>query len=975
MGEGRGAAVGVGQVVSPVLVGRESELSVLVAAVESLPAVAVVEGEAGIGKSRLVAELAAHPVAEGRQWLAGASRRVREPFPLGPVLEALRGVRKALDRGQLSPVSGALRGLLPELAEVLPAAPEPLGDPAAERHRVYRALAEVFAALGDTVLVVEDLHWADEQTADFLAFLVADPPPRLAVLVTYRPAEAAAALRVADTRLPPHVAWARVALGPLDAEQTRALTQAVLDTPRAVSWEFAEYLCRNSSGVPFVIQELLALLRERGQLVRLLDSWTRLDLHMLDVPVRVRDSVLERVERLPEPSRRVLAAAAVLQDATSPAVLAGVCGLSDDDLAAGLEHALGAALLHERDGAIAYRHVLAAQAVHDGLPPTRRMELHARAARTLRDLEPESQGRIAHHLRQAGRMQEWGEAAVAAAEQAARLGDPNEAARLLEDVLRAAEFEPARRGELTVRLGWLATETGHLPSILDLLEGALDHEQPPVVRGQLRFLLLLMHDESGGDPRVRRALAAQAADDLDELPELAAWAMVALGMPLMDEVPPGEHRAWLDRALRTVPHIADPDAAVHVLSKVVMQLTRFGEPRWTGLAERVQSAIGASPRRLPEVNAYLSLANGTVYVGNQEATRRFLDAAAHGRGTPRTELIARWVRVMLDFESGEWSGLAEQARGFAGAMRDRPQYAVIGDTVAAALALADGRVEAARTRLRDLMAVAQDIGESEVLVFPTAAYLRSVTLPGLDSAEPVGAALAESERVFALWRAKRLWPVAVRALPGWVQSLSMLGRTSEAQEWVAEVEEALRGTDAPLAAAALAHARGVLEVARGDVRAAVAEFGTAADEYARLPVPYEAALVRERQAACLLATGAPEGGAALREAVAAYERLGARGDAERARRHMSRLGTGTSAGTAWRDGRRRYGSPLSPRERQVALLAARGLSNKQIAAEFTISVRTVEGHLSTVLNKLGLRTRGDLDLERHARELLPGTGR
>ena len=192
MGEGRGAAVGVGQVVSPVLVGRESELSVLVAAVESLPAVAVVEGEAGIGKSRLVAELAAHPVAEGRQWLAGASRRVREPFPLGPVLEALRGVRKGLDRRQLSPVSGALRGLLPELAKVLPAAPEPLGDPAAERHRVYRALAEVFAALGDTVLVIEDLHWADEQTADFLAFLVADPPARLAVLVTYRPAEAAA---------------------------------------------------------------------------------------------------------------------------------------------------------------------------------------------------------------------------------------------------------------------------------------------------------------------------------------------------------------------------------------------------------------------------------------------------------------------------------------------------------------------------------------------------------------------------------------------------------------------------------------------------------------------------------------------------------------------------------------------------------------------------------------------------------------
>ncbi|MET8990700.1 AAA family ATPase, partial [Nonomuraea wenchangensis] len=183
--------------VSPILVGREKELARLVELISvtsPVPAVAVVEGEAGIGKSRLVAELLDGPAVTGLRVLRGACLQIREPFPLGALVEALRGRAADLGESALSPVAGALRELLPELAAALPPAPPPLDDRAAERHRVFRGLAEVLTALGPAVLVVEDLHWADGQTVEFLTYLMSvlpgTPPGTLRVVLTYREEEA-----------------------------------------------------------------------------------------------------------------------------------------------------------------------------------------------------------------------------------------------------------------------------------------------------------------------------------------------------------------------------------------------------------------------------------------------------------------------------------------------------------------------------------------------------------------------------------------------------------------------------------------------------------------------------------------------------------------------------------------------------------------------------------------------------------------
>jgi predicted ATPase len=243
-------AVAEKRVVSPSLVGRSNELDLLVHALSDPPAVVVVEGEAGIGKTRLVAELSSRPELGGRRIVGGGCRHVLEPFPLGPLIDALRGVGDNLARADLSPLTGALRPLIPELANTLPIPPGPLEERLAERHRVFWAVVEILGSLGAAVLVLEDLHWADEQTIDFISYLLGDLPAKLAVVLTFRSEEAQPRVRALTARVPDTIDRAHLALAPLDAKKTGALAAAILGTDR-VSDEFAGYVHERTSGLPF----------------------------------------------------------------------------------------------------------------------------------------------------------------------------------------------------------------------------------------------------------------------------------------------------------------------------------------------------------------------------------------------------------------------------------------------------------------------------------------------------------------------------------------------------------------------------------------------------------------------------------------------------------------------------------------------------------------------------------------------------
>ncbi|MGH9116488.1 MAG: hypothetical protein ACRD0A_01000 [Acidimicrobiales bacterium] len=175
---------------------------------------------------------------------------------------------------------------------------------------------------------------------------------------------------------------AHIALAPLDEQRTGELAAAILRL-RRMSDEFASYLCERSSGLPFAIEELLALLQARGTLVRRGGGWARRtleELHGIDVPRGIRDQVGERLSGLRDRVRAVAEAAAVLQAPVPAAAVVGTCRLPAPQAARGVDEAIEAGLFAVHDGPVGFRHLLAAQAVYDDAPAPRRRDLHPRSA-------------------------------------------------------------------------------------------------------------------------------------------------------------------------------------------------------------------------------------------------------------------------------------------------------------------------------------------------------------------------------------------------------------------------------------------------------------------------------------------------------------------------------------------------------------------------------------------------------------------
>lgn len=937
---------------SPTLVGRGEELELLLSAVSGPPAVVVVEGEAGVGKTRLVTELAARSEAADRTFVTGRCHRIREPFPLGPFVEALRELDEELGDADLSPVAGALRPVLPELAHVLPPSLEPLDDRAAERHRVFRGLTAVLASLGPAVVVIEDVHWADEQTIDFIGYLLSALPATLAVVLTFRGEEAGPDVRALTAKLPEPVGQTRLAVAPLDETQTGVLAAAALGMD-SVSAEFGSYLWERSSGLPFVIQELLALLQARGTLVRRGGRWARRALDELDVPAGVRDPVLDHVGRLSGDAVAAVEAAAVLHTPSPAAVLVATCQAGESRARGGLDAALESGLLAEHGDLVGFRHALAAQAVYDTLPGPRRQDLHARAASALRRRDPAPLGQVAHHLRGADQPGAWVAAAEEAADQAIDLGHDTEAARLLEDVLRHAPVEPDQRDRLALKLARSASYGLRGREVLSLLFEMLGRGLPRTIRGELRTRLAALVGDTGGDPLLQRRLFVEAVEDLDDRPDLKAWAMVGLGVPTTPGVPGAEHSKWLHRILDVLSEIDDPAFEVFLRGKVAMVMVSFGDPEWRGLTDRIVEQTGGAPRHRREVNAYYSVGMEACCAGHHETSERLLTAGlecATGQESRRSELTLRAARALLSYCRGSWDGLDEENEILLDELTDLATARIDVAVSAGCLALARGDLDTAERRLADVVERAEELGAFDVLPLTLGASTRLAMAHG-----DVDAALSGVRRFVSVLEPKGIWAPITRALPPMTQALTTAGEVSEARALADRFGREVREVDAPLAPPALLHARGFLDTATERWPAAARHFLAAAGLYEPLHCPYEAAQAREQAALALFAAEDPEADQALLAAEDAYRRLGATWDLDRAaataRRH------GVSLPARHRGGARGYGADLSPREWKVAELASTGRTNGEIAAELFVSVKTVDKHLSAALRKLGVRSR------------------
>src|SRR5580765_4708504 len=362
------------------LVGREVELGqlrdALVDALASRGQLGAVVGVAGIGKSRLVAELVADASRKGARILLGRCYETEQVLPFGPWINTLRASHLAGDGEMLERLGPVWRG---ELARLLPeiAQGPPPGAPTSDSAQLFEAVAQLFervALAQPVVLIFEDLHWADEMSLRLLAFVGRRLQRwRLLVVATVRDEnllEATLLRHTLDELSRDHLS--RLSLDGLSREDTAALARMLMQLPAGSRLE--EQIWTASRGSPFMVVETLRALRG-GSL--------REDGSPLPLPERVRDLIAHRLERLGDRSRRVLAVAAVVGRPFDFALLQRAADLGEAEAAEGVEELVRHRVLHGSGESLELTHDRIREVVYGQLVPARRALLHRLVAGAL----------------------------------------------------------------------------------------------------------------------------------------------------------------------------------------------------------------------------------------------------------------------------------------------------------------------------------------------------------------------------------------------------------------------------------------------------------------------------------------------------------------------------------------------------------------------------------------------------------------
>ncbi|SEF18666.1 helix-turn-helix transcriptional regulator [Jiangella alba] len=960
-------------VAAPAFVGRERETAVLAGALAQPPAVVLLEGEAGIGKSRLVHEY----VATGPPGaLVATCPPFQESLTLGPIVDAVRQSRAGagLPGLRVSSLVGALRPLFPEWGAVLPPAPEPLDDPQAARHRIFSALAELIGRLRVRVLVVEDVHWADRATLEFLLFLVARRPA-LSLLLSYRPEDVApgSLLLRLSSRLPAGWTQLRLTLPPLDVAATAGLVSSMLGGER-VSDAFAAFLHDRTDGVPLALEESVRLLRQRDDVVRHDGEWIRRSLDELAVPPTVRDSVLERAQRLAPAARRAAEAAAVLAEPAEERLIAEVAGLTAAQARDALAEAVRSGLLADDDrGRLAFRHVLVGRAVYDAMTGVEQRRLHQRAGAALERQRPQPVVQLSRHFQAARDVRKWCAYAEQAAAHAAASGDHTTAVTLLVRLLTTAPVRTPAAVPLAVRLATAASDRRepvddlHHEAIRTLRDVLARDDLAPRAQAEIRNPLgrLLLQ---AGEFEQAHAELARAVPDLSHDPVEAARAMTYLGYPLQGPWPAAVHLGWLERAAEVASGIGRPADRLALTADRAAALVTLGQEQGWAVAAELPDDVTDLEGARQLARGLANLAYVATGWGRYDDAQARLDTATQlaGRtGYARLNASVQAIQAHLDWYTGRWDGLSGRvaaliADGGLAAMGGLEPFLVDG-----LLHAAGGSPRRAEQRFRGLLADAPADSIAVLPVSPAAALAALLLAAG----DVDGAAAATDEPMRTIG-AKQMWVWASDLARIRLDVLLAAGRAAEAAELVAAYEQGLGDVDAPASRAALLTCRAELLAAGGDATGAARGYAAAAAAWAALPRPYDAALTLERQARCLLRAGrADDGAALLSDVFHALAGLGARTDAARVGTGLRELGV--QVRRTWRRGRRGYGDQLSPRELEVVRLVVTGRTNREIAGALSRSPKTVAGQLNSAMRKLGVTSRTALAVKALEAGLLP----
>lgn len=961
--------------VSPVFAGREGELAVLAgaftAAAGGTPGIVLLGGEAGGGKSRLAAEFAARVSGQARLLTGGCVELSGPGLPYAPFAAALRDLVR--ERG-----AAEVAALLPgqsagELAALLPGfgAPPVPADPETARARLFELVLVLLEALAEqqpVVLIIEDVHWADQPTRDILSFLARNlRDAAVLVVVTFRSDSLHRddPLRRLLAGLGRVGGVTRLELARLSRDQVAAQIEGVIGRPPAPSTVNAVY--ERGGGNPLFTEALL----NPGGTVR------------PDLPETLRDLLLAAVKDLPGQAGQLLRTAAVGGHWVAHTVLAAVTGSDDDTLTAGLRPAVAANVLVADADGYAFRHELIREAVLGDLLPGERAQAHRRFAEALESassLSPDGAAavQVARHWLGARDLERaltaaWRAAAragssfayaeqllmgeqvlalwdqvpdparqtgtdhlsvlLAAADAARWAGEPARGLALVEAALAeaGAADDAGKQASLLRRRAGLRREL-LLPGQLDDLQTALRLAGAPTrvraqVIGQLCWAMRRedRHQEAGQFASELHALADQLCDDECQVEAvmLQAAAAAQKGQDALDalwsardkaaSIGSGHLEAW---AYLTVSHVLEGDGRHE--RAIVAGRDGLARARRLGLSRQVAAPIAGN------------LAESLNSAGRWDEALETLDEILSLDQPPRGRVHALLIRGQI--------------------------------------AAARGHLETAERTLGELRALPAGLAAEAHYALPLARLEIEYQLAAGDLAGALAAA-----RTFP-----RCKPEADPRYP-WALLATAMRACAEASALSlppgaggpAELRNDLEARAAQMARLSPLHdAYAVLfaaESARADGRADLAGWDAATAAWEAVSQPYPLAYALARAAGSAAVAGNRDAAASrLRRAAGLAGQLCAQPLqqqisqlARRARIQLPSLGSGhATAGAPVSFG-------LTAREVEVLRLVAVGRSNRDIAAELFISPRTASVHVSNILGKLGVSSRGEAAATAH----------
>src|SRR5579859_6688856 len=987
-------------VLCPVFIGRMPERDALSRLMDRTRSgqgqVALVCGEPGIGKSRLVAEAKAYAAAQGfLLLLEGQCFQTDSAFPYAPLLDLFRAyfarfAPTALTDPTRSFVS-TLSRLLPDLALLFPdlaTLPTPPSvDPEEEKRRLFATLTHFLteqAAQCPVLLIVEDIHWCDDLSLDLLLHLVRRcRQAPLLLLVTYRSDELHPRLRRWLAHLDRERLAQEYSLERLSRGDVAAMLHAMLDMKQGADADLLDTLYARSEGNPFFVEELLKSLITTGALAPVDGIWQRTT-HQAPVPRSVLEVVQQRTAYLSTDAKHLLTLAAVAGRRFNITLLQEVLRCAEAQLLALLKEVMAAQLVvEEAADQFAFRHALTQQAISAELLLRERQGLHRSIAETLERLGASTLLReryledLAYHCSEAGMWeqalaysQEVGEKDLTLYAQQAAI---EHLTRAVEAAHHLSQTPPAHlyqaRGQAYETLGDFERARGDYERALEAARAAADRQMEWQSLQSLGFLWT-GHDYERAEVWFRQALAL--AEELAD-PTLRARSLHRLGNWLLNTGRIQEALEAQQQALRLFAMQQNSQGMAETLEMLGGAYFFTGDP-----ARGVKEFFGRAIELLRSLGDRQTLCS--------VLAARAMDTAPETIETTYSALRTR-AECMQDAE--ESLLLARQTNSSAGqAFAEIAMTGVLFSFGEFGPALAHAqealRIATAIEHQEWIAATNGVLGQVYLLLLEpdrAAVYLET----GVAQAQALGSAIWSRQLTPYLALAyllRREFPRAEAAL-----KTVMLRERHASDFWERQV----------------ARVWGELALAQGEAARAlhIAEqlIASAPGEWQQ-PIPHLLALKGEALLALKRLEEAAEAlenaklGAEQRQAPSilwriqrslgrVYHQLKREEDAQRAysaARQIIETLAATIDEPALREHflrtalaalpqakplspemltSRRYGG-LSAREREVAALVAQGKTNREIADHLVVSERTAEAHVSNILGKLGFTTRAQI---------------